>query len=120
LGPSFKIIVMEIINVSSEMQMTLLFEAYYQQCPHRKIAYTTSEVRDGYLQSWICMNGIEMSYMMYQGEYQIIFMCSRYCDEVGGDANYLNTFYFKTYEECLKVWEMNESELYEFVKILEC
>jgi hypothetical protein len=106
---------MEVIHVSSEMQMRLLFEAYYQQCPHRKISYTASEERDGYLQSWICMNGIEMSFMMYEGEYQIIFMCSRYCEEVGNDV-----YYFKTYEECLKVWEMNPSELYEYVKTIEC
>jgi hypothetical protein len=82
--------------------MTILFDTYYEQCPHRRILYTAQSEN----QCWIVMDGVELSYMMYQGEYQPIFMCNRYCSEYGDD-----TYYFKTYAECERVWNMNENEL---------
>jgi hypothetical protein len=88
--------------ISQETQMRLLFDVYYKECPERKIEYTAQE----YNQSWIVMSGIELSYMLYKGEYQPIFMCGRYCEGYGDDV-----YYFKSYSECEKVWLMNESEL---------
>jgi hypothetical protein len=55
------------------------------------------------------MEGIELTYMMYQGEHQPIFMCAR-LDEV---------YYFKTFSECNKIWHMGEDELLEYAKSLE-
>ena len=86
--------------------MELLFSLYYKQCNNRKIDYTIHE--DG--KSWIVMGGIEISYMLYQGEYQPIFMCARYSEEFGDDV-----YYFKSFEECEKVWLMNEEDLTSYI-----
>lgn len=95
--------------MSQEEQMRLLFDVYYKECPSRKIEYTA---QDNY-QSWIVMGGIELSYMLYQGEYQPIFMCGRYCEGYSEDV-----YYFKSYSECEKVWHMNESELKVYIESL--
>jgi hypothetical protein len=55
------------------------------------------------------MEGIELSYMEYHGVEQPIFMCAR-LDEV---------YYFKTFNECERVWYMGEEELLEYAKSLE-
>jgi hypothetical protein len=55
------------------------------------------------------MEGIELSYMEYQGVKQPIFMCAR-LDEV---------YYFKTFNECERVWYMGGDELLEYAKSLE-
>ena len=86
-------------------KMRTLFKVYYEQCPGRKIEYTEQTEQ----QCWIVMEGIELTYMMYQGEYQPIFMCAR-LDEV---------YYFKTFSECYKVWHMGEDEVLAYKKSLE-
>ena len=91
--------------MTNEQMMRTLFEVYYQQCPDRKIEYTAEKGN----QCWIVMEGIELTYMMYQGEHQPIFMCSR-LDEV---------YYFRTFKECTIVWDMDEDELLEYAKSLE-
>lgn len=90
-----------------QIQMTQLFDIYYQQCPSERIFYTAQNER----QSWIVMNGIELSYMMYQDSFQPIFMCTRYCEKFGDDV-----YYFKTFKECQKVFLMDEHELTEYVE----
>jgi len=92
----------------SQIEMIKIFEAYYEQCPNERIRYTISSAprEDGFIQSWIVMDEIEMSYMMYQGEPQIIFMCNRYCDKYGDE-----TYFFKTYEDCKRVYNMDEFEI---------
>jgi len=90
-----------------QMKMMTLFNVYYDQCSHRRILYTDQTDN----QCWIVMDGVELSYMFYQGEYQPIFMCGRYCDKFGDD-----TYYFKSYAECERVWNMNETELTAYVK----
>lgn len=87
----------------AETQMEELFNVYYEQCPHERIKYTASELRFGNMQSWIVMDGLELSYMMYQGEYRIVFMRNRYSNEHGND-----TYYFSSYEECMKVHSMSD------------
>jgi len=91
--------------MKKEKNMRTLFKVYYKQCPHMKIEYTAQE-QD---QSWIVMEGIELSYMMYQGKCQPIFMCGR-LDEV---------YYFKTYAECNRVWNMSEDEVIAYDKSLQ-
>lgn len=90
-----------------ELQMRTLFNVYYQQCSHRRIEYATHNDD----QCWIVMDGIELSYMMYQGEYQPIFMCSRYSERFGDDV-----YYFKSYAECEKVWLMEQSDLTTYIE----
>lgn len=91
--------------MTNEQKMRTLFRVYYDQCPDRRIEYTA----ESDTQVWIIMEGIELSYMEYQGEHQPIFMCGR-LDEV---------YYFKTYAECDKVWNMGEDELLAYNKSLE-
>ena len=91
--------------MSNELRMRKLFDVYYDQCPHMRIEFTT-ETED---QAWIVMQGIELTYMNYQGEYQPIFLCGR-LDEV---------YYFKTYTECDRVWNMGEDEVLAYKKSLE-
>jgi len=98
---------------SSEYLMSELFNVYYDQCSSERIKYTAQEMRDGFWQSWIVMDGIELSHMVYQGEPQYIFMCSRYSTEYGDDV-----YYFKTYEDCKKVWLMNQKQLDEYARKL--
>jgi hypothetical protein len=86
-------------------RMRTLFKVYYDQCPNKRIEYTEQQEN----QCWIVMEGIELTYMEYQGEYQPIFMCAR-LDEV---------YYFKTYAECEKVWNMGEDEVLAYKKSLE-
>lgn len=92
---------------TKEEQMRILFQVYYRECPTRKIEYTAQEKN----QSWIVMEGIELSYMMYQGDYQPIFMCARYSEVYGDDV-----YYFKSYAECEKVWYMDTFELDKYIK----
>ena len=94
--------------LSKEEQMRLLFDVYYEQCPKAlRIEYTASEEH----QSWIVIGGIELSYMLYQGEYQPIWMCGRYCEGYGDDV-----YYFKTFAECEKVWFMKEDKLKKYIE----
>ena len=90
--------------MTNEQKMRALFKVYYEQCPGEKIEYTAES--EG--QCWIVMEGIELSYMKYQGVDQPIFMCGR-LDEV---------YYFKTFNECERVWYMGEDELLEYKKTL--
>ena len=90
-----------------EIQMRKLFQVYYEQCSHMKIEYATHNDKQG----WIVMEGIELSWMEYQGEYQPIFMCGRYCEGYGDDV-----YYFKSFNECEKVWHMGEDELRSYIK----
>jgi len=83
--------------MTNEQKMRTLFKVYYEQCPDRKIEYTA----ESDTQVWIIMEGIELSFMNYQGEDQPIFMCGR-LNEV---------YYFKTYAECDRIWNMGEDEL---------
>lgn len=88
----------------AETQMEELFNVYYEQCPHERIKYTASELKFGNMQSWIVMmDGLELSYMMYQGEYKIVFMRNRYSTEHPDD-----TYYFSSYDECVKVHDMSD------------
>ena len=87
--------------------MMTLFNVYYNECPHRRIQYTAQSDN----QCWIVMDGIELSHMMYQGEYQPIFMCNRYSEKFGDD-----TYYFKSYADCEKVWLMDGTELNEYIE----
>lgn len=91
--------------MSNELRMRKLFDVYYDQCPHMRIEFTT-ETED---QAWIVMQGIELTYMNYQGEHQPIFMCGRLDD----------VYYFKTYAECDRVWHMGEDEVLAYKKSLE-
>lgn len=91
--------------MTNEQKMRTLFRVYYDQCPDRRIEYTA----ESDTQVWIIMEGIELSYMEYQGEEQPIFMCGRLND----------VYYFKTYAECDKVWNMGEDELLAYNKSLE-
>lgn len=91
--------------MTNEQMMRTLFQVYYKQCPDRKIEYTAESEN----QCWIVMEGIELSYMEHQGVEQPIFMCAR-LDEV---------YYFKTFNECERVWYMGEDELLEYAKSLE-
>jgi hypothetical protein len=86
-------------------KMRTLFKVYYEQCPDRRIEYTEQTEN----QCWIVMEGIELTYMEYQGEHRPIFLCAR-LDEV---------YYFKTYKECEKVWYMGEDEVLAYKKSLE-
>jgi hypothetical protein len=86
-------------------KMRTLFKVYYEQCPDRRIEYTEQTEK----QCWIVMEGIELTYMEYQGEHQPIFLCGR-IDEV---------YYFKTYAECNRVWHMGEDEVLAYKKSLE-
>lgn len=100
----------KIINKRKE-QFELLLKVHKEQCPQRKIKYKEYEaVRN---QSWIVMEGIELSYMMYQGEYQPIFMCGRYSEKYGDGI-----YYFKTFSECEKVWGMQEKELNKHIELI--
>ena len=87
--------------------MATIFNVYYNECPHRRIQYTDQSDN----QCWIVMDGIELSYMMYQGEHQPIFMCNRYSKKFGDD-----TYYFKSYADCEKVWLMDDTELNEYIE----
>lgn len=91
--------------MNNEQKMRTLFKVYYDQCPNRRIEYTA----ESDTQVWIVMEGIELSYMMYQGEHQPIFMCGRLDD----------VYYFKTYAECERVWHMGEDELKIYNRSLE-
>jgi hypothetical protein len=91
--------------MTNEQKMRTLFNVYYQQCPDRKIEYTEQTEN----QCWIVMEGIELSYMEYQGVKQPIFMCAR-LEEV---------YYFKTFSECDKVWHMGDDEVLAYKKSLE-
>lgn len=95
--------------LSQESQMRILFDIYYEECQNRKIEYTAYENN----QSWIVMGGIELSYMLYQGHYQPIFMCARHSEKFGDDV-----YYFQSYAECEKVWLMNETELVKYTESL--
>lgn len=86
-------------------KMRTLFKVYYEQCPDRRIEYTEQTEN----QCWIVMEGIELTYMEYQGEHQPIFLCGRLDD----------VYYFKTYKECEKVWYMGEDEVLAYKKSLE-
>jgi len=90
--------------------LNILIKVKALQCPKRKVEYVTSEVRNGLLQTWMVMDGIELSYMMYQDSYQPIFMCNRCADELD------ETYYFNTYAECLKIWEASNEELNTYLK----
>lgn len=92
-------------------QLEKLAKVRLLQCPTRKVSYVTTEFRDGFMQTWMVMDGIELSYMMYQGKYTPIFMCSRWSDKYGDD-----TYYFRTYKKCLKIWEANDAELNAYIK----
>lgn len=98
------------VEVNRE-QLEKLVKVKAAQSPKRKVDYVTTEFRDGQMQTWIVMNGIELSYMIYQGKYASIFMCSR-CSDKHGDV----TFYFRTYKKCLKVWDANEEELNAYIE----
>lgn len=87
-------------------QMRILFRIYNNQCNNRPIDYTIYD--DGV--SWLVMGGIELSYMLYQGEHQPIFMCLRYCEGFGDDV-----YYFKSFNECEKVWLMREEDLINYI-----
>jgi hypothetical protein len=91
--------------MNNELKMRTLFKVYYQQCMGRKIEYTSESGN----QCWIVMDGIELTYMMYQGIEQPIFMCARLED----------VYYFKTFNECEKVWYMDDNEVLEYKKSLE-
>jgi len=91
--------------MNNELKMRTLFKVYYQQCMGRKIEYTAESEN----QCWIVMDGIELTYMMYQGIEQPIFMCARLED----------VYYFKTFNECEKVWYMDDNEVLEYKKSLE-
>lgn len=91
--------------MSNEFRMRKLFDVYYDQCPHMRIEFTTETEH----QAWIVMQGVELSFMNYQGEHQPIFLCAR-LDEV---------YYFKTFAECNRVWHMGEDELLAYKKSLE-
>lgn len=91
--------------MTNVQQMRKLFKVYYEQCPERKIEYTEQTEK----QCWIVMEGIELTYMDYQGVYQPIFLCER-LDEV---------YYFKTYSSCDKVSNMGEDEVLAYKKSLE-
>lgn len=91
--------------MTNEQMMRTLFNVYYRECPDIKIEYTAEKGN----QCWIVMEGIELSYMEYQGVEQPVFMCAR-LDEV---------YYFKTFNECERVWYMGEDELLEYAKSLE-
>ena len=91
--------------MTNEQKMRTLFRVYYDQCPDERIEYTA----ESDTQVWIVMEGIELTYMEYQGVHQPIFMCAR-LDEV---------YYFKTYDECEKVWCMGEDEVLAYKKSLE-
>lgn len=90
--------------MSNEQKMRKLFIVYYEQCPDRTIEYTA----ESDTQVWIVMDGIELTYMEYQGEHQPIFLCGRLDD----------IYYFKTYAECEKVWHMGENEVLVYKKSL--
>lgn len=92
----------EFSKITKEQKMITLFNVYNQQCMNRKIDYTAEEKG----QSWIIMDGIELSYMEYNGIEQPIFMCSRLED----------VYYFKTFNECEKVWYMDDNEVLEYKK----
>ena len=96
-------------------QIDLLFEVYNKQCADRKISYTASERRKGKLQSWIVMDGIELSYVHNErhNKMEVLFMCNRYSDIYGDD-----TYYFKSFKECLVVWQMNLEEINEYTETL--
>lgn len=91
--------------MTNEQKMRALFKVYYLECPDRKIEYTAESES----QCWIVMDGIELSYMEYQGVQQPIFMCAR-LEEV---------YYFKTFNECERVWYMYDDKLLEYKKSLE-
>jgi|688.fasta_scaffold113589_5 hypothetical protein len=91
-------------KMSSEQKMRILFEIYYQQCNGRKIEYTAESEN----QCWIVMDGIELTYMMYQGIEQPIFMCARLED----------VYYFKTFNECEKIWYMDDNEVINYKKYI--
>lgn len=91
--------------MTNEQKMRTLFRVYYDQCPDRRIEYTAQSDT----QVWIVMEGIELTYMEYQGEHQPIFLCGRLDD----------VYYFKTYAECDRVWNMGEDEVLAYKKSLE-
>jgi hypothetical protein len=91
--------------MTNEQKMRTLFRVYYDQCPDERIEYTA----ESDTQVWIVMRGIELTYMEYQGEHQPIFLCGRLDD----------IYYFKTYDECEKVWCMGEDEVLAYKKSLE-
>lgn len=91
--------------MTNEQKMRTLFRVYYDQCPDERIEYTA----ESDTQVWIVMEGIELSYMEYQGVKQPIFMCAR-LEEV---------YYFKTFSECDKVWHMGDDEILAYKKSLE-
>lgn len=91
--------------MTNEQKMRTLFRVYYDQCPDKRIEYTA----ESDTQVWIVMEGIELTYMEYQGEHQPIFLCGRLDD----------IYYFKTYAECNRVWHMGEDEVLAYKKSLE-
>lgn len=91
--------------MTNEQKMRTLFRVYYDQCPDKRIEYTA----ESDTQVWIVMEGIELTYMEYQGEHQPIFLCGRLDD----------IYYFKTYDECNRVWHMGEDEVLAYKKSLE-
>ncbi len=95
-------------------QISLLFKVYNKECNHRKISYTTSEKRKDKLQSWIVMDGIELSYAHNEvhNKMEVVFMCNRDTTDFGD-----TTLYFKTFKECLKVWEMSAEEVDKYYKV---
>lgn len=100
--------------MNAQKQMYDLFKVYYAQCPNEQIKYTAQEERDGFLQSWIVMDGIELSHMMYQGKEEFIFMTNRYCPKYGDD-----TYYFKSFDECKKVWNLDAEQLEKYADKLQ-
>ena len=91
--------------MTNEQKMRTLFRVYYDQCRDKRIEFTA----ESDTQVWIVMEGIELTYMEYQGEHQPIFLCGRLDD----------VYYFKTYAECDKVWHMGEDEVLAYKKSLE-
>ena len=92
--------------LSKYEQMELLFNVYYNECPSERIRYTDSVVRqDGYYQSWIVMKDIELSFMLYQGRYQAVFMFNRDNE----------TYYFNNYQRCREVFDMDDDEFSKYI-----
>ena len=107
IGNSF----FKVQNEVNRKQLEKLNKVRLAQCPERKVAYVTTEFRDGFMQTWMVMHGIELSYMMYQGKYAPIFMCARSSDNYGDDV-----YYFRTYKKCLRIWEASQEELNKYIE----
>lgn len=101
-------------KLTQEQQMRTLFYIYHAQCNNRHIDYTYyNDSQSGLVMSGIVMDGIELSYMLYQGNFEPIFVCQRYCESYGDDV-----YYFRNYADCLKVWQMDETELTRYADLL--